>query len=99
MAAPGDPDGRARRLGWSQNLRAPEPTGTTGQESAARAVSISFGESSRRGGPQFDIVEALAVPQGLYLGCIIACQMSRGYFYSRVVRDSLLRTPGLLGDD
>lgn len=35
----------------------------------------------------------------LYLGCIIACQMYRGYFYSRVVRDSLLRIPGLLGDD
>jgi hypothetical protein len=29
----------------------------------------------------------------------VACQISRGYFYSRLVRDSLLRIPDPAGDD
>lgn len=70
---------------------------------AASAVSVAgcSGKHTVDATPQLDMVEALAVPQGQHLGCIIACQISRGYFYSRpvCVRDSLLRTPDPAGDD
>jgi hypothetical protein len=64
------------------------------------------------GAPWWDIVEALAVPQGLYLGCIIACCMPdfpKIFLLFQFVQYSvaalrccvaaLLRIPDLLGDD